>query len=101
MRTKDLHHCLKAIFLIAFAFLSYTPKAISQYNTWEIKQPLGIAAVPRYGAVSFTIGTKGYVGTGHSGTGKDFWEYDPATDTWTQKADFGGTGRSDAVAFTI
>ena len=21
---------------------------------------------------------------------KDFWEYDPATDVWTQKADFGG-----------
>ena len=23
----------------------------------------------------------------------DFWEYDPATNTWTQKADFGGTAR--------
>ena len=23
----------------------------------------------------------------------DFWEYDPATNAWTQKADFGGTAR--------
>lgn len=32
---------------------------------------------------------------------KDFWEYDPATNTWTQKADFGGTGRTYAVGFAI
>ena len=34
-------------------------------------------------------------------TYKDFWEYDPATNTWTQKADFGGTTRSVAVGFSI
>jgi hypothetical protein len=32
---------------------------------------------------------------------KDLWEYDPITDTWTQKADFGGVGRSNAFVFTI
>jgi hypothetical protein len=32
---------------------------------------------------------------------KDFWEYDPATNTWTQKADFGGTARYSAVGFSI
>ena len=32
---------------------------------------------------------------------KDFWEYDPATNAWTQKADFGGTARLDAVGFSI
>ena len=31
----------------------------------------------------------------------DFWEYDPATDTWTQKADFEGVGRGFAVGFSI
>ena len=32
---------------------------------------------------------------------KDFWEYDPATNAWTQKADFGGTARDGAVGFSI
>ena len=32
---------------------------------------------------------------------KDFWEYDPAANIWTQKADFGGTEREYAVGFSI
>ena len=36
-----------------------------------------------------------------SKTLKDFWEYDPALNTWTQKADYGGTGRKNAVGFYI
>ncbi len=54
-------------------------------------------------AVSFTIGNKSYVGTGFSGSSevKDFWEYDPATNTWTRKADFGGEARRSAVGFSI
>ena len=32
---------------------------------------------------------------------KDFWEYDPSTNTWTQKLDFGGTARHGAVGFAI
>src|SRR5258708_1015500 len=42
---------------------------------------------------SFSIGNKGYVGCGKDSASfnhKDFWEYDPTSDTWTQKADFGG-----------
>ena len=31
----------------------------------------------------------------------DFWEYDPATNTWTQKADFGGTARQYATGLSI
>jgi N-acetylneuraminic acid mutarotase len=57
-------------------------------------------------AVAFSIGSKGYVGTGRlSATAtqgvKSFWEYDPAANTWTPKADFGGTGRYSAVGFSI
>lgn len=55
-------------------------------------------------AVAFSIGDRGYVGLGRTddvGTHKDFWEYDPATDTWTQKADFGGAPRSAATAFSL
>ncbi len=53
-------------------------------------------------AVGFSIGSKGYIGTGNDGSyTKDFWEYDPAANTWTQKADFGGTARYCAVGFSI
>ena len=47
---------------------------------------------------------KGYIGTGQDLNGawrKDFWEYDPAANTWTQKADFGGTERRGALGFSI
>jgi gliding motility-associated-like protein len=55
-------------------------------------------------AVGFAIGTKGYVGTGWDqgiGYRNDFWEYDPATNTWTQRANFGGGQRILAVGFGI
>ncbi|MEM6262034.1 MAG: kelch repeat-containing protein, partial [Bacteroidota bacterium] len=54
-------------------------------------------------AVGFSINGKGYVGTGVDNTSsyKDFWEYDPTTDTWTQKANFPGGKRTSAVGFSI
>ena len=57
----------------------------------------------RYSAAGFSIGNKGYIGTGYNGSSylKDFWEYDPSANTWTQKAEFGGGGRYGAVAFAI
>jgi N-acetylneuraminic acid mutarotase len=59
--------------------------------------------VSRSEAVGFSIGTKGYVGTGYNSDDdirlKDFWEYDAARDTWTQKADFPGVARNAAVGF--
>ena len=55
------------------------------------------------GAIGFSIGTKGYIGTGGNGTpySKDFWEWDQVTDVWTKKADFGGTARGYAIGFSI
>jgi N-acetylneuraminic acid mutarotase len=58
----------------------------------------------------FSINNKGYVGTGFGqrvyipdgpAQNKDFWEYDPATDKWTQKADFAGIERENVIAFEI
>lgn len=77
---------------------------IASPDTWTQKDDFGgTAGIARYNAVGFSIGTKGYVGTGWTGSvrGKDFWEYDSALNTWTQKADFGGTGRLAAVGFAI
>lgn len=73
-------------------------------GTWMQKANFGGSA--RYGAVAFTIEGKGYIGTGASidNGGKDWWEYDSETDTWTQKADLidiNGEGRTNAVAFAI
>ncbi|MGC3943120.1 MAG: kelch repeat-containing protein [Chryseolinea sp.] len=55
-------------------------------------------------AVSFVINGKAYVGTGSKGSGpanilKDMWQYDPAANQWTQKADIGTVGRTMAFSF--
>ncbi len=61
----------------------------------------------RYGMVGFSIGNFGYAGTGWIGIGgganqfRDFWQYDPGSNSWLQKADFGGSGRYSAVGFSI
>ncbi len=69
------------------------------------------AGLPSFGgsartsAVSFSIGSKGYIGTGLTNETvqrvKDFWSYDGSTKIWSQIAEFGGTGRHNAVAFVL
>src|SRR5204862_7870811 len=58
---------------------------------------------PRGEAIGFSIGTKGYIGTGVDSSNflSDFWEYDPSIDAWTQKSNFGGGMLCDAVGFSI
>ncbi|MBL7723604.1 MAG: hypothetical protein JNK27_05620 [Chitinophagaceae bacterium] len=65
-------------------------------DTWTEK--VYLAAGARATGVGFSIGSKGYIGTG--GT-NDFWEYDPLINIWTQKANVGGTARQSAVGFSI
>ncbi|TAL59626.1 MAG: hypothetical protein EPN85_08970, partial [Bacteroidetes bacterium] len=75
-------------------------------GTWGQKADIP-GPVGRSYAVGFSIGTKGYVGTGMrlSSFGstylKDFWEWDQGTNVWTQKADFGGGIRYNAVGFSV
>jgi len=78
-------------------FWEYNPSL----NTWV--QKANFAGGLRARAVAFSIGNKGYVGTGfdNSGQKSDFWEYDPALNIWVQKADFGGGIRWGAFAFSI
>lgn len=59
-------------------------------------------------AVAFSIGNKAYVGTGRpTGTTsmqKDIWEFDPSLGEkgeWSEKSDFGGLPRIQAVGFSI
>ena len=77
-------------------------------DSWT--QKANLPAGDRSGCVSFSIGNKGYIGTGVFGRPtigggqviyQDFWEWDPASNTWTQKADFAGGIRYGAVGFSI
>ena len=82
-------------------FWEYNP----EFDSWTPKEDFGGAA--RSAAVGFSIGSKGYIGTGSASPGgftdlfKDFWEYNPVSNKWTRKADFGGTARSVASGFSI
>lgn len=73
-------------------------------NTWTKKDSIiSAGGTARTSAVGFSIGTKGYIGTGYDGSAlkKDFYEWDQATNTWTQKADFPGKPRQVALGFSI
>ena len=54
-------------------------------------------------AVSFVINNKAYIGTGYAEYEYfyDFWEFDPQTNAWVRKADYGGGYSYGANAFTI
>ncbi len=91
---KTIINTLKAIILIACILIL----SIIDGRGANVFQP------QRAGAVGFSIGSKGYIGTGYNTSTqlfKDFWEYNPATDSWTQKADFGGGVRCNAAAFAL
>ncbi len=74
-------------------------------NTWAQKVdmgPLNPIGHVRRSAAGFAIGSRGYIGTGLDSNNvvhRDFWEYNPSANAWTQKNDFGGTGRFNAISF--
>ncbi len=78
------------IFLLFFLLVS-TSFSFS-YVGWT--QKANFPNIARHRAASFAIADKGYVGIGHTnGAGpntvyNDWWEFDPATNSWTQKADY-------------
>jgi hypothetical protein len=84
-------------------------------DTWLQKG--NTPASSRYNAASYAIGDKIYFGTGISifsminphtlqsyrvpVINADWWEYNTLTNTWTQKAAFGGGSRQDTRGFVI
>jgi len=86
-------------------FWEYEPSA----DTWT--QKAGFPGFEREEAVGFAIGNKGYLGTGQTfvvgpnnswtTTYNDFYEYDPATDSWSQKSSLPGPPRAYAVGAVI
>ncbi|HEV9034987.1 MAG TPA: hypothetical protein VGQ51_00150 [Puia sp.] len=87
---------------------------VSEQNDWWEYDPVADrwtqkAAFPgakREGAAGFAVNGKGYViggshfANGHGNWGSKVWQYDPVTDAWSQKSDFPGAGRYEAVAAT-
>jgi N-acetylneuraminic acid mutarotase len=86
--------------LVRNDFWEYDPGT----DTWTQKATLPGAG--RRDAVGFAIGTKGYVGTGidaaESQLGNnlnDWWEYNPATNTWLSRAPYPGSSSWGGIYF--
>lgn len=81
-------------------FYEYNPVS----NVWV--QKANFSGTPRDQPVYFTIGDKGYVGTGNIDAfqainTKEFYEYNATKDVWTKKANFLGSARCRSVGFSI
>jgi len=81
-------------------------------ESWSILRPIknistetyddAYTSIVREYGVAFIIDSKAYVTAGINGSiVTATWEYDPATDLWTQKTSFEGTPRYGTVAFTV
>lgn len=95
MKNKLLSTFITSCFLLLASYFSFAQ------GSWTQKADFG--GVARAYAVGFSIGSKGYIGTGWAtpnNDSKDFWEYNPSTNAWTQMADFGGTARRNATGFS-
>lgn len=72
---------------------------------WTQCASLPDGAAGRHSLASFALDGKGYISTGAIKEEPDYiaetWEYDPATDTWTQKDDYAGGMRYGAIGFAI
>lgn len=73
-------------------------------NKW--RQRADFPGLTRYAASGFSIGKMGYIGIGVQATERviflrDVWEYNPATNNWRRRADYGGEGRRLATAFNV
>jgi N-acetylneuraminic acid mutarotase len=86
---------------LTLIFLLFSFSASALQNDWDKKASF-VMELER--GVAFAIGDKGYVGTGQDSADlmhNEFWQYDPATDTWTQVATLPAIGRRNAVAFVV
>lgn len=96
-----INEMTKKIFLI---LVTLTNSCLFAQGAWTQKANVG--GTTRTGAVGFSINGKGYIGTGGTNVNpptlyQDFWEWDPITNIWTQKANFGGGVRCNGVGFSI
>jgi N-acetylneuraminic acid mutarotase len=92
---------MKTIFILLSLFFVTELIAADQ---WE--QLANLPGVGRHRGQAFAIKDKGYMGFGHINSVvnidlADVWEFDPATNSWTQKSDFGGGPRYHNLVFSV
>jgi N-acetylneuraminic acid mutarotase len=87
-------------------FWKYDPGANQWLQIASLGDSLTVGLAPRVDGVAFGIANAGKEGLGYVGTGnnytqflKDFWAYDPASNTWRQQVSYNGLTRTEAVAF--
>jgi N-acetylneuraminic acid mutarotase len=93
----------KLLHVLVFTLAVTSAVAQAQYG-WVEKSMFG--GVARHRCVGVSIGSRGYMGLGHVNSitniaYQDWWEYDPGTDTWAQKANYPGGTRYHSVGFAI
>ena len=100
-----------------YDFWSFDPSPSAAGNPWKRLRDIsntnpdtyddGYTNIIRSHASGFVLlgqptGDKGYITLGSNGTVYNFtWEYDFATDLWTEKTPYEGSPRTGAVGFTI
>ncbi|TAI48185.1 galactose oxidase [Flagellimonas allohymeniacidonis] len=74
---------------------------VDELGNWVERSVLD--GTPRSSAAAFTLGDRGFMGTGYDGDDylNDFWIYDIEGNFWSQGASFPGIARSAATSFTI
>jgi len=80
------------------------PAIDSPYPALSFSKITSLPGNGRASAVSFVIEGKGYVALGRNANGvalNDCWQYDPGSDTWTQKASLPDSSRVKAVAAVV
>lgn len=100
MKKTILRLCILALCIFG------TQEVSASILGWTQKANFG--STGRHRGTGISIGNKGYMGLGHyNGAGpnivlKDWWEYDPASNVWTQRADYvgnNGNGNYAVLAF--
>jgi N-acetylneuraminic acid mutarotase len=92
--------------LFVFCLMLASVYAFAQ-DQYAWRQLTSLPAVGRHRACGCSIGNRGYIGLGHINNWNnsinydDWWEYDPGTDSWMQKANYPMGGRYHAIAFSI
>lgn len=95
---------MKKLFTL-FTILMVSDALLAQTDYGWV-QKATLPAVGRHRSTALSCGNRGYLGLGHVNSVvdvlyEDWWEYDPGTDTWSQKANYGGGLRYHAAGFTI
>lgn len=75
-------------------------KKIYNYSDETYDDDYGTIA--RQNGVAFPMGNYIYITSGENSSITSYtWQYDPANDSWAEKTQFEGTGRTGAVAFSL